>query len=161
MWVNINFERRDLTSTQKSHPSLDDIGEIFAVNLIKNVTHFFHLFNAKRFAVSLKNLNLNYYCQVLQVSPHRINGGLSDKGCSSVPPPLPPCSSLWLFPSLICSPTKEPYLKVDNFMMYRYRNVAFTSKFYYNRNTKKKKVALSKERDEWIRLLNKLRWLKI
>ena len=132
MSVNINFERRDLTSTQKSHPSPDDIGEIFAVNLIKNVT-FFHLFNAKRFAVSLKNLNLNYYCQVLQVSTvlkfHRINGGLSDKGCSSVPP-LPPRSSLWLFPSFICSPTKEPYLKVDNFMMYRYRNVAFTSKFY-------------------------------
>ena len=32
-----------------------------------------------------KNLNLNYYCQVLLVSPHRFKGGLSGKGCSLVP----------------------------------------------------------------------------
>ena len=54
MWVNINFERRDLNFVQKSLPSLDDFGEIFAFNLIKqNITHFFHLFKAKLFAVSL------------------------------------------------------------------------------------------------------------
>ena len=45
LWVNINFERRDLISAQKSHPSPDDIGEIFAFNLTKqNVTHFFPSF---------------------------------------------------------------------------------------------------------------------
>ena len=31
----MNFERRDLTSAQKNHPSPDDFGEIFAFNLIK------------------------------------------------------------------------------------------------------------------------------
>ena len=29
MWVNINFERRDLTLAEKSHPSHDDFGEIY------------------------------------------------------------------------------------------------------------------------------------
>ena len=94
MWVNINFERRDLTSVLKVHLSPGDFGETFTFNLIKqNVTHLvIHLFNTKLFAMPINNLNLNYHCQVLQVSPHRINGGFSDKGCSSVPsasPPLP------------------------------------------------------------------------
>ena len=34
MWVNINFERRDLTSAQKSHPSPDDFGETYHLHLI-------------------------------------------------------------------------------------------------------------------------------
>ena len=34
-WFNINFERRDLTSAQKSNRSLDDFGETFGFNLIK------------------------------------------------------------------------------------------------------------------------------
>ena len=39
MRVNINFKRIDLFSVQKSHPSLDDFGEAFGFNLIKqNVT---------------------------------------------------------------------------------------------------------------------------
>ena len=58
----------------------------------------------------LKNLNLNYYCQVLQVSPYRINDGLSDKGCQSVTP-----HSLCLFSSLICSPSKQSYSNIDDF----------------------------------------------
>ena len=29
MWVNINFERRDLNSPQKTHPSSDDIGKTY------------------------------------------------------------------------------------------------------------------------------------
>ena len=33
MWVNINFERRNLTFAQKNGPSPDDFGEIFAFNL--------------------------------------------------------------------------------------------------------------------------------
>ena len=41
-------------------------------------------FTKNLFAVPLKNVNLNYYCQVLQVSPHRIKGGLLDKGYLSV-----------------------------------------------------------------------------
>ena len=42
---NINFERRDLTSAEKSHPSPDDFGETFAFNLIKeNVSHFSFIF---------------------------------------------------------------------------------------------------------------------
>ena len=69
MWVNINFERRDLT-------------------------HFAFMFLTKNFfSVPLKNLNLNYYCQVLQVSPHRINDGLP--GCSSVPRPASASPPPW------------------------------------------------------------------
>ena len=41
MWVNVNFERRDLFSVQKSHPFPDDFREAFTFKLIKqNVTHF-------------------------------------------------------------------------------------------------------------------------
>ena len=50
----------------------------------------------------LKNLKLSYYYQVLYVSPHSINDGLSDKGYSSVAPSL----SLPVH-SLICNPTKQ------------------------------------------------------
>ena len=53
-------------------------------------------------------------------------------------------SSPLAFPlfDLICSPIKQPYSKVDNCRMYRYRNAVFTSNFYqkYLRN---KKVPLS------------------
>ena len=73
IWVNIKFERRDLTSVQKSHPSLEFSGEMFAFNLIKqNVTHFSFIFLTLNFFVLLKNLNLNYYCQVPWVSPYCI-----------------------------------------------------------------------------------------
>ena len=86
MWVNINFERRDLTSAQKSHLSTDNFGETFAFNLIKqNVTYFSFMFLTQNFFCVPENLNLNYYCQVLLVSPHRLNGGLSRKWCSLVP----------------------------------------------------------------------------
>ena len=117
MWVNINFERRDLTS-----------GEVFAFNLIKqNVTHFSFIFLTLNFFVPLKNLNLNYYCQVAWVSSYCINGGLSDKGFSSVPPPHRLC----LFPSLIFSPTKQPYSKWGKSRMHWYRNAVFTSNFLH------------------------------
>ena len=98
---------------------------LFAFDLIKqNVIWFFFIFLIKNFfSVPLKNLNLNYYCQVLQVSPDSINGGLP--GCSSVSPPR-----LCFFPSLICSPTKQPYSKVDYLRMFSYRNAVFTSNFY-------------------------------
>ena len=76
------------------------------------------------------------------------NGGLSDKGWSSVPP-LPP--RLLLFPSLICGHTKHPYSKVDISRMYRHRNDVFISNF--TRNIKKQKVALSISRHKVI--LNK------
>ena len=125
-WVNINFERRDLTSAQESHSSPDDFGETFAFNTFNTFNAFsFHLFNTKLFAMSLKNLSLYCYCQVFYVSPYRINGGLSDKGCSSVPPPC-----FCLFPSLICSSTKQLYSKVDYSRMYRYRTAVFISNFY-------------------------------
>ena len=43
--VNIKFQRRDLTSAKKSHPSSNGFGEIFALNLIKqNVTYFSLIF---------------------------------------------------------------------------------------------------------------------
>ena len=89
-WVNINFERTDLTSAQISHLSTDDFGEIFAFNLTKqNVT----------FVVHPKNLNLN-------------------------------CSSILHFPAF-----------------------ASSSSFYEHSN--------EEERDEWVRLLDKLYWLKM
>ena len=34
-WVDINFERKDLTSAQKSQPTPNDFGETFAFNSIK------------------------------------------------------------------------------------------------------------------------------
>ena len=53
MWVNINFERRDLTSAQKSHPFPDDFGENFARNLIKqSVTHFYFIFLTQNLLLS-------------------------------------------------------------------------------------------------------------
>ena len=56
-WVNINFERRDFTSPQKSHPP----PMIFTKT--KCNTHLFHPFDTKIFAVPLENLNLNYFSQ--------------------------------------------------------------------------------------------------
>ena len=41
---------------------------------------FFDLFNTK-----VCDMPLNYYCHALYVSPHHINGGLSDNACLSVP----------------------------------------------------------------------------
>ena len=46
----------------------------------KSPRFFFPIFNTKLYAVPF-----NYYCQALKVPPHRINGGLLDNGCSSVP----------------------------------------------------------------------------
>ena len=58
MRANINFEKRDLTSAQKSHLSRDDFGKTFAFDLIKqNVTHFSFIFLTQNFfAVPLKTL---------------------------------------------------------------------------------------------------------
>ena len=126
MWLNMNFQRKDLTSAQKCHPSLIDFGETFAFNLIKqNRTHFSFIFLTQNVLLCPWK-NLIFYCQVLQVSSHRINGGLSEKGCWSVPSPPRLC----LFPSLICNPTKQPYLTVDNSRMHWYTNDVFTSNFY-------------------------------
>ena len=63
----ISWLRFQQESAQKSHLSADDFGEIFAFNLIKqNVTHFsFNFLTENFFSVPPKNLNLNYYCQVL------------------------------------------------------------------------------------------------
>ena len=47
MWVNNNFERRELTSAQKSCPSPDDFVEK-------------SFLNTKVFTEPLKNINLNY-----------------------------------------------------------------------------------------------------
>ena len=46
----------------------------------KSPRFFFPIFNTKLYAVPF-----NYYCQALKVPPHRINGGLSDNGCSLAP----------------------------------------------------------------------------
>ena len=59
MWVNIKFERRDLASVQKIHPSLDDFGEAFACNKTKCNSFFFQIFNKKLFSVPMNNLNFN------------------------------------------------------------------------------------------------------
>ena len=107
MWVNINFERRELTSAQKSHLSTDNFGEAFAFNLIKqNVTYFSFMF-----------LTQNFFCV-----PEKLEFKLLLPGNASFSTPLkrwfirqmmfisapfPLC----LFPSLICSPTKQPLQK--------------------------------------------------
>ena len=46
----------------------------------KSPRFFFPIFNTKLYAAPF-----NYYCQALEVPPHRINGGLSDNGCSLAP----------------------------------------------------------------------------
>ena len=49
-WVSTNFQRRYLTSAQKSHFFFDDFGETFTLNLIKqNAAHFSFLFLTKTF----------------------------------------------------------------------------------------------------------------
>ena len=62
-WVYINCERRALEFFTES------FGETcfsFAFKKTKCNGFFFHLFNTKRWSV-----HLNYYCQALQVPPHR------------------------------------------------------------------------------------------
>ena len=83
-WVNINFERIDISSPQKIYPPPNNFGEIcfflwFYFKKTKCDRFFFHFFNTKHCAVPL-----NYYFQALYVSPHLINSGLSDNGCLSV-----------------------------------------------------------------------------
>ena len=56
-WVNINFDKRDLTSAQKSHSSPDDFGKTFLFTLIKqNVTYFSFIFLTQNFLLCLWNL---------------------------------------------------------------------------------------------------------
>ena len=127
MPVDINFERRDLTSAQKSHPSPDDLVETFCIYSNKTkYTLFFYLFNTKLFTVSLKNVYLNYYyCQVLLFASYQ-RWLIRQRLLISASPPR-----LCLFPSLICSPTRQPNSKVDNSRMHRYRNAVFTSNFFF------------------------------
>ena len=130
-WVNIDFERRDLTSAQNSHPSSDDFGEAFALNLIKHIaTHFsFNFFfehktfscvpEKPEFKLRLPgNVSFSTWYQRWLIRQRLL--------ISNPLPPPRPC----FFPSLICSPTKQPYPKVDNSRIYRYRNGVFTSNFY-------------------------------
>ena len=56
-WVNINFDKKDLTSAQKSHSSPDDFGKTFLFTLIKqNVTYFSFIFLTQNFLLCLWNL---------------------------------------------------------------------------------------------------------
>ena len=49
-YLNINFERRDLFSAQKSYPFPNDFGEAFAFNVIKqNLTRFSFSFLKQNF----------------------------------------------------------------------------------------------------------------
>ena len=108
MWVNINFERRDLTSAEKSPPTPCDFGGIFVFNSTKqNVAHFSFIF-----------LTENSCCA--PEKPGTVRFSISHQR--------------WLilvFPCLICSPTKQTYSKVDNSRMYRSRNAVFNSNFYF------------------------------
>ena len=121
MWVNINFERRDLSSAQKSDLSTNNFGETFAFNLIKQYVTYF----------SFILLTQNFFCV-----PEKLEFKLLLPGTVSfstslqrwliwqrmfISAPLPFC----LFPSLICSPTKQPSSKAHNSRMDRYRNAFF------------------------------------
>ena len=94
-------------------PFPDDFGETFAFNLIKqNVAHFSFIFLTKFFAMSVKNLKglhivptITYWTKV----PHQC-----------------PFHFFCLFLFFTCSTTKQPYSKVDNSRMHRYRNAVFT-----------------------------------
>ena len=127
--------------------------------------------------MSLKNFNLLLPGSANFSTPYQCL--LIKKGCSSVPPPHPPWPypRLCLFPSLISIRTKQAYSKADNSRIYQYRNAV--SLQIFTRNVKKEKVALSishnkrivnkysnensnkEERYDWIRILNKLHWLKM
>ena len=56
MWVNINFERRDLTSAQKRHSSPDDFGETYFI--IKSITRSLIIFRKPR---KMTNDFFNHY----------------------------------------------------------------------------------------------------
>ena len=126
-WVDIDFEKKDLTSAQKSHPSPQDFGETCVSNLVKqNVTHFPFIFLTQNFCCAPEKLKFKLLLpdSVSVSTSHQqwlIRRGLLISA-------HPPC--LFLFPSLICSPTKQPYSKVDKFRMYWYGNAVFTSNFY-------------------------------
>ena len=88
----VNFERRGLTSAQKSHPSSDEFGKIFAFNVIKqSVTHFS---SARRYK----------FLHIVSTTVYQTKVA---RQWSLPPPPL------------------QPYSKVDNSRMYRYRNAAY------------------------------------
>ena len=95
MWVNINSERRDLTSTQKRHPTPAELffwaPEKLEFKLLLPGT------------VSFSTSYQRWLTRLLISAPPR----------------------LCFFPSLICSPTKQPYSKVENLRMFWYRNVVF------------------------------------
>ena len=138
----------------------------------QNVTHFSSIISKQNFLLCPWK-TLIYCCQVVQISPHRISAGLSKK----VAHQCPPYPRLCLFPSLISIRTKQAYTKANDSRIYRYRNAV--SLQIFTRNVKKEKVALSisrnkrivnkysnensnkEERYDWIRILNKLRWLKM
>ena len=119
-WVNINFERRDLNSPQKSHLSLMILGKfafVFAFSLGKqNVTGFFSPLQQKTFCCAIKLLlpgtvSFCTSCQRWLIRQWLIINT--------------PCSCLVL--SLIFSLTKQPYSKVGNSGIYWYQNAVFTS----------------------------------
>ena len=88
-WITIEFGRRYLSFLHKNYPTPMILGKFaffFAFNLRKqNVTDFYFIFFYTKFYTA----PLNYCCQILQVFPHPVNGGLSDIGCLQVPFALP------------------------------------------------------------------------
>ena len=68
MWVNINFDRRDLTSKEKIHPSHNDFGETYLhFNLIKqNVTNFLQKYETFEYCIHW-NINIwksNFFTKI-------------------------------------------------------------------------------------------------
>ena len=119
-WVNINFERRDLNSPQKSHLSLMILGKFvffFAFSLGKqNVTGFSFTPSTKTLCCALKLLlpgtvSFSTSCLRWLIRQWLIINT--------------PCPCLVL--SLIFSLTKQPYSKVGNSGIYWYQNAVFTS----------------------------------
>ena len=68
MWVNINFDRGDLTSIQKSRPSHNDFGETYLhFNLIKqNVTNFLQKYETFEYRIhwNIKIKKSNFFTKI-------------------------------------------------------------------------------------------------
>ena len=123
-WVNINFERIDLNSPQKSHFSRDDFGAICFFL-------FFYLKKTKcnRFFYS-SILHKTLCCTFKLLLADTVSFSTSYQRWLIKQSLLISAFCLCLVNFLIFGPTKQPYSKVGNSRMYRYGNAVLTSNVY-------------------------------
>ena len=118
--MNINFGKRDLSSPP-APMILEKFAFCFVFNLRKQyVTDFFSVSVTQNFVLCLQITTAWHYTFLNIVSTLAYQTMLVIRTLC-----------LCLMPSLISSPTKQPYSKVGNSRMSRYGNTVFTSNFYW------------------------------